>query len=311
MNRKKRKLARAFGPAIIDMGDAWSSSAVRHKPSAIKLMTCQRFDPIRCSGRFASLCRTGIGARHSHIACGRRALKGLPIPASSRRQARTSGKASIKAYGPGAPPSYRENGMSIFTEEEIAESHLLTDAAQIESGEIRGDLDSCMIAGNVLCGKHTTINGYLNARGNIRIGKYCALGRFISIHAAKRRIDTPNQQVQFCRRFGFSLPHERQRVEIGHNVWIGDKVSILAGVTVGHGAVLAAGSTVVSNVPPFGIVEGVPAQLVRKRFSDHVIEQMLDICWWDWDDDKIRANRLFFESALEPDPDYDLYPAIV
>ncbi|MCT4332387.1 CatB-related O-acetyltransferase [Paracoccus sp. YLB-12] len=304
-------MALAFGPAIIDMGDAWSSAAVRHKPSAIKLMTCQRFDPIRCSGRFASLCRTGIGARHSHIACGRRALKGLPIPASSRRQARTSGPASLKGHGPCAPPSYRENGMSIFTEEEIAEFHLLTDAAQIESGEIRGDLDSCMIAGNVLCGKHTTINGYLNARGSIRIGKYCALGRFISVHAGNHRTDMPNQQVLFSRRFGFSLAFERRRVEIGHNVWIGDKVNILAGVTIGHGAVLAAGATVVSDVPPFGIVGGVPAKLLRKRFSDHVIEQMLEIRWWDWDDDKIRANKVFFESALEPDADYDLYPAIV
>ena len=52
-------------------------------------------------------------------------------------------------------------------------------------------------------------------------------------------------------------------------------------------------------------------KLLRKRFSDHVIEQMLDIRWWDWDDDKIRANKLFFESALEPDADYALSPAIV
>ncbi len=103
----------------------------------------------------------------------------------------------------------------------------------------------------------------------------------------------------------------RGPIEIGHNVWIGDKVSVLSGVTVGHGAVIGAGSTVVKPVPAFAIVGGNPAREIRYRFSPAVIEQMLGIRWWDWSDERIARNKVFFETPLSPTDDADLVSLIV
>ncbi|WP_168217462.1 CatB-related O-acetyltransferase [Paracoccus liaowanqingii] len=196
--------------------------------------------------------------------------------------------------------------VGLFTAAELSSSFNLADAEMVKSGAIRGDRTTWMISGTVMCGKHTTINGYFNARGNIRIGKYCAIGRFVSIHSGNHRTDLPSQQVNFNRRFGFVSAFVRSRVEVGHNVWVGDKANILSGVTVGHGSVIAAGATVVSDVPPFAIVGGVPAKLIRYRFSRDVIEQSLEIRWWDWSDERIKRNAEFFETSLDEATEFDL-----
>lgn len=77
---------------------------------------------------------------------------------------------------------------------------------------------------------------------------------------------------------------------IGNDVWIGHKATIMPGVQVGDGAIIATNATVVKDVAPYVIVGGNPAVEVRKRFSDAVIAQLLDIRWWDWDIDKITRN---------------------
>ncbi|WP_205758634.1 CatB-related O-acetyltransferase [Qingshengfaniella alkalisoli] len=100
-------------------------------------------------------------------------------------------------------------------------------------------------------------------------------------------------------------------MEIGHNVWIGDKVTVLSGVRVGHGAVIGAGTTVTKSVPPFAIVAGSPAREIRYRFSPSVIRQMLDLSWWDWDDERIARNRAFFETSISPTDEIDLMSIVV
>jgi acetyltransferase-like isoleucine patch superfamily enzyme len=82
--------------------------------------------------------------------------------------------------------------------------------------------------------------------------------------------------------------HYHKDVVIGHDVWIGTNSLILSGVTVGHGAVVAAGSVVTKDVPPFAVVGGVPAKVIKYRFDEEAIKELLELRWWDWDTEKIR-----------------------
>lgn len=73
----------------------------------------------------------------------------------------------------------------------------------------------------------------------------------------------------------------RGNITIGHDVWIGFEATLLPGVTVGHGAIIAAKSVVASDVPPYAIVAGNPARVIRYRHSEAAITRLLDLCWWD------------------------------
>lgn len=79
-------------------------------------------------------------------------------------------------------------------------------------------------------------------------------------------------------------------IVIGNDVWIGYNATILAGVSIGHGAIIAANATVTKDVEPYSIVGGSPAQLIRKRFPNETIAKLLAIAWWDWDLEKITRN---------------------
>ena len=77
---------------------------------------------------------------------------------------------------------------------------------------------------------------------------------------------------------------------IGHDVWIGYDATIMPGITVGHGAIIASKSVVTKDVPAYGVVGGNPAELIKLRFEQDIIKQLVDIAWWDWTAEKITAN---------------------
>ena len=79
-------------------------------------------------------------------------------------------------------------------------------------------------------------------------------------------------------------------IEIGNDVWIGYNATIMAGVKIGDGAIIATNSTVVSDVEPYSIVGGNPAREIKKRFSPEIIERLLKLQWWNWDIEKITKN---------------------
>lgn len=83
-------------------------------------------------------------------------------------------------------------------------------------------------------------------------------------------------------------------VKIGHDVWIGDNVSILSGITIGHGAVLATGAVITKDVPPYAIVAGVPGKILRYRFSQEEIDFLLNFQWWNKDLNWIEENVSLF-----------------
>lgn len=77
---------------------------------------------------------------------------------------------------------------------------------------------------------------------------------------------------------------------IGHDVWIGRDVTILTDVTIGHGAVVAAGAVVTKDIPPYAIVGGVPAKIIRYRFDTDTITQLLESKWWEQTDEKLKTQ---------------------
>jgi hypothetical protein len=83
------------------------------------------------------------------------------------------------------------------------------------------------------------------------------------------------------------------RIEIGNDVWSGHNVTVLGGVTVGDGAILAAGAVVSRDVPPYALVGGVPAKVIRYRFPEKIIERLLAVRWWDFP--FIRLSGLAFD----------------
>lgn len=96
------------------------------------------------------------------------------------------------------------------------------------------------------------------------------------------------------------LPFKGDTV-IGNDVWIGAHVTIMPGVTIGDGAIIATKSVVSKDVEPYSIVGGNPATLIRKRFSDEKIQELLEMQWWNWDIEKITQNLHFLTGKQDPD----------
>lgn len=77
---------------------------------------------------------------------------------------------------------------------------------------------------------------------------------------------------------------------VGNDVWFGYDAFVRSGVKIGDGAIIASRSVVVKDVPPYAIVGGNPAKIIKMRFSDHEIERLLKLSWWDWDSEKISRH---------------------
>lgn len=86
-------------------------------------------------------------------------------------------------------------------------------------------------------------------------------------------------------------------VVIGSDVWIGARAAILEGVTIGDGAVVAAGAVATKDVPPYAIVGGVPAKIIKYRFDEETIKKLLELKWWDKDMDWIVEHACMFEKV--------------
>jgi virginiamycin A acetyltransferase len=141
------------------------------------------------------------------------------------------------------------------------------------------------------------------------IGKFCALAKGV-----KFIMNGANHKISGFSTYPFSifgngwekvtpkpdeLPFKGDTV-VGNDVWIGYEATIMPGVQIGDGAIIAAKSVVVSHVPPYAIVGGNPAKLIRKRFADDVINTLLEIAWWNWDVEKISRN---LEKIVDADID--------
>lgn len=157
--------------------------------------------------------------------------------------------------------------------------------------------DGCNFSGNIKIGYATTL-GYRNLLGGtISIGKYCQLGVDVALHATNHPISFMTTYIN-QNLFDGQLKQlkEVNNIKIGHDVWLGHGVIIVGNVTIGNGAIVAAGSVVTKDVAPYTIVAGVPAKEIRKRFSDSIIQEIEVLQWWDKSEEDLeKIKPLFFK----------------
>lgn len=128
----------------------------------------------------------------------------------------------------------------------------------------------------------------------LKVGSYCSIARNVEIFlGGSHRMDWVST-FPFAK-FYPELNHLEQTfgvthgdVTIGNDVWLGRDCKIMSGITIGDGAVVAAGAIVSRDVPPFAIVGGIPAKVIRYRFDETTINVLLDIQWWHWPEAEIR-----------------------
>lgn len=164
---------------------------------------------------------------------------------------------------------------------------------------------SCKFEGrNRIC-RHTYISrsmlGYASYVGNncnivsTKVGRYSCIGPYVRTTSGTHPIDMVSVHPAFYsirKQIGVTFVTEQRFDEnmdrkyhtmIGNDVWIGDSALLMEGISIGNGAVVAAGSVVTKDVPDYAIVAGVPAEIIRYRFSETDIRALLDIKWWDKD----------------------------
>lgn len=144
------------------------------------------------------------------------------------------------------------------------------------------------------------------------IGKYCSIGpnvncifgkhpsgTFVSTHPSFFALKTPVGFTYADRQYfeEFAHLHEgKYSITIGNDVWIGANVSLMDGVKIGDGAIVAANALVTKDVEPYTIVGGVPAKVIKKRFTDAQIAFLLELKWWEKEEGWIRKNATHFRN---------------
>ena len=136
----------------------------------------------------------------------------------------------------------------------------------------------------------------------VHLGKYNSIGRDCNffLHANHRAdwVTTTSQLLGPVTpeiadmHMNMGHPTCKGDIHVGNDVWIGATSTIMSGITIGDGAIIGAGSTVTKDVPPFAIVAGNPGKIVKYRFTDDQIEKLLQISWWNWEENKIKENAM-------------------
>ena len=140
----------------------------------------------------------------------------------------------------------------------------------------------------------------------LKVGNFCSFGPDVKIYmGGNHRSDwittSPLPTQEFSNYFTNAstiknFTKENKDLEIGSDVWVGGHSIILSGIKIGHGCVIGAGSVVRESLDPYSIVIGNPARTIKKRFSEQVIEKLIQCSWWDLDDHKINLLAPFLLS---------------
>ena len=169
---------------------------------------------------------------------------------------------------------------------------------------------------NISVGEYTMYNDFVNdpklfEKNNVlyqypinhdklKIGKFCSIAC-----GAKFIFNSANHTLSSLSTYPFPIFFEEWGLDIkdvalawdnkgdiviGNDVWIGYEAVIMAGVTIGDGAIIGTRAVVTKDVPPYTTVGGVPAKTIRKWFSEDTIGMLMELQWWDWPEEKIAQN---------------------
>lgn len=170
----------------------------------------------------------------------------------------------------------------------------------------KSEIEECVFIGsntvinNSKIGRHTYINSE-SSISNVKCGNFCSIGsevvmglgihpvQFVSTHPAfysnNKAFKTYADKVYI---------EEYKTIEIGNDVWIGFRAIIVDGVKIGDGAIIAANAVVTKDVPPFAIVGGVPAKVIKYRFENDIILKIIKTNWWNKDEIWLQENYKHF-----------------
>ncbi len=158
---------------------------------------------------------------------------------------------------------------------------------------------------NVTMGRYSYM-GKNNSVANTTIGAFCSIASYCAIGGGAHPTDKVSTSPVFYagrnifrRNFGTAEAGLNAPVNIGNDVWIGESVFINDGISIGDGAIIGAHSVVTKDVPPYAIVAGVPAKLIRYRFSEEEIAKLNELKWWDWPEDRLKEQGNAFSSVRE------------
>ena len=160
-----------------------------------------------------------------------------------------------------------------------------------------------------LIGAYTYISANTDVE-NAEIGRFCSIADHCRIGMGKHGMRCLSTSPLFISSVNatqsswtdqISSNDADERTYIGNDVWIGSHAMILGGIKVGDGAVVGAGAVVTKDVPPYAIVGGVPARIIRYRFNQEIIETLIELKWWSFPDEKLKALLPLFQKEFTED----------
>lgn len=180
-----------------------------------------------------------------------------------------------------------------------------------------------LFEGHNRIGCNSSFSGYMgccsyigeNVKFEGKVGRYCSIANDVktikSVHPTEKFVSTSPVFYSLLKQCGITYTNQQKFDEIlyanvhkegvkwypvvvGNDVWIGAGATILPGVCVGDGAIVAANATVVKNIEPYSIVGGTPARIIRMRFSEEEINYLLNLKWWDKDEEWIAKRADLF-----------------